>query len=104
VIAITQRPAALHKHGLSQADTLIALKLVAPQDRKAVEEWIKGRRTLPPPRGPRQPGQAGAGSRLDLGAGTGSAQADAVSADRDLRLRPDTGRNGNPADDHPGEH
>ena len=42
VIAITQRPAALHKHVLSQADTLIALKLVAPQDRKAVEEWIKG--------------------------------------------------------------
>ena len=42
VIAITQRPAALHKHVLSQADTLVALKLVAPQDRKAVEEWIKG--------------------------------------------------------------
>jgi hypothetical protein len=42
VIAITQRPAALHKHVLSQADTLIALKLVAPQDLKAVEEWIKG--------------------------------------------------------------
>jgi hypothetical protein len=42
VIAITQRPAALHKHVLSQADTLIALKLVAPQDRKAVEDWIKG--------------------------------------------------------------
>ncbi len=42
VIAITQRPAALHKHVLSQADTLIALKLVAPQDRKAVEDWIRG--------------------------------------------------------------
>ncbi len=46
VIAITQRPAALHKHVLSQADTLIALKLVAPQDRKAVEEWIKGQADL----------------------------------------------------------
>lgn len=46
VLAITQRPAALHKHVLSQADALIALKLVAPQDRKAVEDWIKGQADL----------------------------------------------------------
>lgn len=39
---ITQRPASLHKSVLSQADTLIAMKLVSPQDRNALGEWIKG--------------------------------------------------------------
>ena len=41
VTLITQRPAKLHKDSLSQAETLIAMRLIAPQDRKAVEEWIK---------------------------------------------------------------
>lgn len=40
IIMITQRPAKLHKDSLSQVETLIALRLVAPQDRKAVQEWI----------------------------------------------------------------
>jgi hypothetical protein len=38
---ITQRPAKLHKDSLTQVETLIAMRLIAPQDRKAVEEWIK---------------------------------------------------------------
>ncbi len=41
VTLITQRPAKLHKDSLTQVETLIALRLIAPQDRKAVEEWIK---------------------------------------------------------------
>jgi hypothetical protein len=39
---ITQRPAELHKSVLSQADTLIAMKLTAPQDRDAIGAWIEG--------------------------------------------------------------
>lgn len=39
---ITQRPAVLHKNILTQANTLIAMRLTGPQDRKAIEEWIKG--------------------------------------------------------------
>ncbi len=42
VIFITQRPAVLHKNILTQANTLIALRLTSPQDRKAVEAWIMG--------------------------------------------------------------
>lgn len=41
VIMITQRPAKLHKDSLTQAETLIALRLIAPQDRAAVEAWIE---------------------------------------------------------------
>lgn len=41
IILITQRPAKLHKDSLTQVETLVALRLIAPQDRKAVEEWIK---------------------------------------------------------------
>lgn len=39
---ITQRPASLHKSVLSQANTLIALQLTAPQDRDALGDWIEG--------------------------------------------------------------
>jgi hypothetical protein len=39
---ITQRPAALSKAVLSQANTLIAMQLTAPQDRAAVGAWIEG--------------------------------------------------------------
>lgn len=42
LMAITQRPAKLHKDTLTCCDTLIAMRLIAPQDRKAVEEWIMG--------------------------------------------------------------
>lgn len=41
IILITQRPAKLHKDSLTQVETLVALRLIAPQDRAAVEEWIK---------------------------------------------------------------
>jgi hypothetical protein len=41
IILITQRPAKLHKDSLTQVETLVALRLIAPQDRKAVEDWIK---------------------------------------------------------------
>lgn len=40
VILISQRPAKLHKDSLTQAETLIAMRLIAPQDRRAVEDWI----------------------------------------------------------------
>lgn len=39
---ITQRPQKLHKDALTCADTLIAMRLMSPQDRKAVKEWIDG--------------------------------------------------------------
>jgi DNA segregation ATPase FtsK/SpoIIIE-like protein len=42
VMLITQRPAVLHKNVLTQANTLVAMRLTAPQDRKAIEDWIKG--------------------------------------------------------------
>jgi hypothetical protein len=40
ITMISQRPAKLHKDALTQAHTLIAMALIAPQDRKAVKEWI----------------------------------------------------------------
>lgn len=39
---ITQRPAKLHKDSLTCADTLIAMRVIAPQDRAAIREWIDG--------------------------------------------------------------
>lgn len=42
VVMISQRPAVLHKNVLTQCNALVAMRLVAPQDRKALEEWIKG--------------------------------------------------------------
>lgn len=41
-IMITQRPAKLHKDSLTCADTLVAMRVVAPQDREAIEDWLKG--------------------------------------------------------------
>lgn len=40
ITMISQRPAKLHKDSLTQAHTLIAMALMAPQDRNAVKEWI----------------------------------------------------------------
>lgn len=40
IILISQRPAKLHKDSLSQIETLIAMRLVAPQDRAAVQDWV----------------------------------------------------------------
>lgn len=42
VMMITQRPAVLHKNVLSQANVLIAMRLLGSQDRDAVLLWIKG--------------------------------------------------------------
>ena len=42
VMMISQRPAVLNKNVLTQANTLIAMRLPASQDRKAVELWIRG--------------------------------------------------------------
>lgn len=39
---ITQRPAKLHKDALTCADTLIAMRVIAPQDRAAIKAWIDG--------------------------------------------------------------
>lgn len=41
-LMISQRPAVIHKNVLSQIGTLIAMKLPSPQDRKAIEDWVKG--------------------------------------------------------------
>lgn len=41
-LMITQRPAVIHKNVLSQIGTLIAMKLTSPQDRKAIDDWVKG--------------------------------------------------------------
>lgn len=41
VVLISQRPAKLHKDSLSQCETLLAMRLVAPQDRQAIRAWIE---------------------------------------------------------------
>lgn len=38
---ITQRPSVLNKNVLTQVEVIIALRLIAPQDRKALDEWVK---------------------------------------------------------------
>ncbi len=38
---ITQRPAELHKRVLGQIDLLLALRVISPQDSKALDDWIK---------------------------------------------------------------
>lgn len=40
IAMISQRPAKLHKDSLTQAQSLVAMRLMAPQDRKAIAEWI----------------------------------------------------------------
>ena len=39
---ITQRPAKLHKDSLTCADSLLAMRVIAPQDRQAIKDWIDG--------------------------------------------------------------
>jgi hypothetical protein len=39
---ITQRPAVLNKNVLTQIDVLIALKVIGPQDRKAIRDYLDG--------------------------------------------------------------
>lgn len=43
VMLITQRPAVVHKNVLTQANTLIAMRLPAPQDRKAIAAALEAR-------------------------------------------------------------
>jgi hypothetical protein len=40
IILISQRPAKLHKDALTQVETLVAMRLIAPQDRRAIDDWI----------------------------------------------------------------
>jgi hypothetical protein len=40
IMLLTQRPAKLHKDSLTQVETLVMMRLIAPQDRKAAGEWI----------------------------------------------------------------
>lgn len=40
VVLISQRPAKLHKDSLTQVESLVAMRLIAPQDRRAIEDWI----------------------------------------------------------------
>ncbi len=42
ILLITQRPAKLHKDALTQVETLVALRVTSPQDRKAVADWLAG--------------------------------------------------------------
>lgn len=42
LMMITQRPAKLHKDSLTCCDTLIAMRVIAPQDREAIEDWVSG--------------------------------------------------------------
>jgi hypothetical protein len=41
ISVVTQRPAVIHKDILTQIGTLIVLRMLGPQDRKSIEEWIK---------------------------------------------------------------
>jgi hypothetical protein len=41
VTLITQRPAVLNKDVLTQVEVLVTLRLIAPQDRNAINEWVK---------------------------------------------------------------
>lgn len=41
-LMITQRPQVIDKSVLSQVDCLVAMRLTAPQDRKAILDWVKG--------------------------------------------------------------
>lgn len=40
ITLVSQRPAKLHKDSLTQVQSLVAMRLVAPQDRKAIREWV----------------------------------------------------------------
>jgi hypothetical protein len=41
IMLLSQRPAKLHKDCITQVETLIAMRLIAPQDRNAIRDWIK---------------------------------------------------------------
>lgn len=41
VTMITQRPATINKDVLTQIEIMVAMQITSPQDRKAIDEWIK---------------------------------------------------------------
>jgi hypothetical protein len=41
IILVTQRGAKLHKDSLTQIETLVAMRVLSPQDRAAIQAWIK---------------------------------------------------------------
>lgn len=41
IMLLSQRPAKLHKDALTQIETLVAFRLIAPQDRSAIREWVR---------------------------------------------------------------
>lgn len=41
ITVVTQRPAVIHKDILTQIGTLVVMRMMGPQDRKAIEDWIK---------------------------------------------------------------
>lgn len=41
VTLITQRPAVLHKDVLTQIEVLVPMRLIAPQDRNAIDAWVQ---------------------------------------------------------------
>jgi hypothetical protein len=43
---ISQRPAVLNKNVLTQAEVLIVMQITSPQDRDAVDQWVKGNGTM----------------------------------------------------------
>jgi len=40
IVLITQRPAKLHKDSLTQVETMVAMRVIAPQDKAAVNDWM----------------------------------------------------------------
>ena len=38
---ITQRPAVLNKNVLTQIEVLVTLRMISPQDRAAIDEWVR---------------------------------------------------------------
>jgi hypothetical protein len=45
VTMITQRPAVLNKNVLTQIEMLVVMQITSPQDRKAIDEWVRGHGT-----------------------------------------------------------
>lgn len=41
IMLLSQRPAKLHKDSLTQVETLVAMRMLAPQDRNAIREWVR---------------------------------------------------------------
>jgi DNA helicase HerA-like ATPase len=92
VMLITQRPAVLHKNVLTQANALIAMRLTAPQDRKAMQAWVEGKAT--PARRARCSHRWRGCSAVKAGCGRRSwaCSRGPVPEDHDVRQRPHAGR------------